>query len=128
MPDFDIDQQFAIRQAIREWLVIRLEWDRERLTALLNGNMPIVYQLLADVDHSALLHRLLSGKPPLPTPPPRRYSYPDYESGEVLELVDGEVRCRECGTVVLSGRVDQDTESAMVLKGAADHRACHAQS
>lgn len=34
---------------------------------------------MADVDHSALLHRLLEGKDPLPEPPPRSMSYPWYE-------------------------------------------------
>jgi len=32
--------------------------------------------------HSALLRRLLSGKPPLDKPPPRACSYPWYELGE----------------------------------------------
>lgn len=39
----------------------------------------------ADVDHSGLLYRLLNGKPPLPEPPPRSFSYPWYsliENGE----------------------------------------------
>lgn len=38
----------------------------------------------ADVDHSALLNRLLSGKEPLPEPPPLFYGYPAYllEEGE----------------------------------------------
>jgi hypothetical protein len=33
----------------------------------------------ADVDHSALLNRLLDGKAPLPEPPPLSFSYPWYE-------------------------------------------------
>lgn len=32
----------------------------------------------AEVDHSALLYRLLRGLDPLPKPPPLRHSYPDY--------------------------------------------------
>ncbi len=32
-----------------------------------------------DVDHSALLRRLLNGKPLLPNPPPVSFSYPWYE-------------------------------------------------
>jgi hypothetical protein len=36
----------------------------------------------ADVDHSALLRRLLEGKPLLPKAPPLRMSYPWYELGE----------------------------------------------
>lgn len=39
----------------------------------------------AEVDHSALLRRLLSGKPPLPEPPPRSFSYPWYELIETGE-------------------------------------------
>ena len=35
-------------------------------------------QLEVDIDHSALLRRLLSGKEPLPQPPPLKHSYPDY--------------------------------------------------
>jgi hypothetical protein len=38
----------------------------------------------AEAGHSALLRRLLSGKEPLPAPPPRAFSYPNYgliESG-----------------------------------------------
>lgn len=36
----------------------------------------------ADVDHSALLNRLLDGKEPLPEPPPLMNSYPDYNAVE----------------------------------------------
>ncbi len=35
-----------------------------------------------DAQHSALLPRLLSGKKPLPEPPPLRHSYPDYAAVE----------------------------------------------
>lgn len=35
-----------------------------------------------DIDHSSLLLRLLSGKEPLPKPPPKRHSYPCYDLGE----------------------------------------------
>jgi hypothetical protein len=33
----------------------------------------------ADIEHSALLNRLLDGKDALPEPPPRMFSYPNYE-------------------------------------------------
>ena len=36
----------------------------------------------ADVDHSSLLLRLLSGKKALDNAPPKRFSCPDYELGE----------------------------------------------
>ena len=39
-------------------------------------------QLKVDIDHSALLRRLLDGKQPLPHPPPLKHSYPDYEAVE----------------------------------------------
>lgn len=34
--------------------------------------------VLANIDHSALLHRLLEGKEIYPSPPPRAFSYPWY--------------------------------------------------
>ena len=36
----------------------------------------------ADIDHSALLNRLLSGKEPLPEPPPLFFGYPAYQLEE----------------------------------------------
>lgn len=44
----------------------------------LSGNCPTD----ADVVHSSLLRRLLSGKDALDKPPPKRFAYPDYELGE----------------------------------------------
>ena len=44
----------------------------------LSGNCPTS----ADVDHSSLLRRLLSGKEALDNAPPKRFAYPDYELGE----------------------------------------------
>jgi hypothetical protein len=43
-----------------------------------------------DVRHSALLRRLLSGKPPLDIPPPLRFSQPDYAlaEGDEVEISD----------------------------------------
>ncbi len=38
-----------------------------------------------DVSHSALLHRLLSGKTALPVAPPKTCSYPNYSMGEGLK-------------------------------------------
>lgn len=35
--------------------------------------------IACDMEHSALLRRLLDGKPLLPEPPPRRWNNPDYE-------------------------------------------------
>lgn len=41
----------------------------------------------ADVDHSVLLHRLLSGFPLLEKAPPKRFSYPCYELGDGKEVL-----------------------------------------
>ena len=53
--------------------------------------------------HSALLYRLLSGKEPLPVPPPKSYSRPDYDIGEgrpvvvnFFEHIEGEVTVNQC--------------------------------
>lgn len=40
----------------------------------------------ADVDHSSLLRRLLSGKAAHPEPPPKRFSYPAWELVESDEV------------------------------------------
>jgi hypothetical protein len=54
-----------------KWLSIREENDIPFPNNLL--------KLRIDMDHSALLRRLLEGKEPLPIPPPRAFSYPWYE-------------------------------------------------
>ncbi len=48
------------------------------------------YPTDGDVLHSALLRRLLSGKPPLDVAPPLRFSQPDYPlaEGEEVEIAD----------------------------------------
>jgi hypothetical protein len=43
------------------------------------SNYPSSDTLMVDIDHSVLLHRLLSGIEPLPFPPPCKSSYPWYE-------------------------------------------------
>ena len=66
--------QFALK-CIKRWLEIREKFeDRAKDRGF--------SQLRADIDHSALLHRLLEGKEPLPEPPPLKNSYPDYNSVE----------------------------------------------
>lgn len=47
---------------------------------------------LADIDHSALLGRLLRGHPVLPKPPPRSFSYPNYSLGEGKPTLIAEMR------------------------------------
>ncbi len=57
-----------------------------------------------DVDHSSLLRRVLRGIDPLPFPPPKRYSYPDYELGEGKPVKVGVPREVE----LMGGRVNID--------------------
>lgn len=61
----DLQTEFVI-QCWRRYCTIREE----------NGYS---HPSLADVDHSSLFRRLLSGKEIFVKPPPLRYSYPDYE-------------------------------------------------
>lgn len=87
--------RFARRCVIR-WLRLKeqhetlngsVEWvdrsDADRLVyRLVGGNNRYKQgefaQLCADIDHSALLDRLLMGGEPLPEPPPLRNAYPVY--------------------------------------------------
>lgn len=74
--------EFVLRQASR-WLEIKEQEEyvgRKRKYS--DGEFS---QLRADVSHSALLRRLLSGKEPLEEPPPLEHSYPDYEAVEGKE-------------------------------------------
>lgn len=63
--------EFACKQ-VRKWMEICEENNR--------GIGP------ADVDHSSLLRRLLSGKAAHPVPPPMRFSYPAWELVESDEV------------------------------------------
>jgi len=51
------EEENRVLNCIKRWLDIKLENNQRQVTS-------------ADVDHSALLRRLLSGKEPLPEPPP----------------------------------------------------------
>lgn len=69
----DTNQRFWTDPSINtflRWLKIR----EENGTRLSDFNT-----LLADVQKSSLLRRLLAGKEPLPVAPPRKYAYPWYE-------------------------------------------------
>jgi len=71
------ETQQATLDAVKLWLKIR--------------GKPDDAQLCADIDHSALLARLLDGKEPLPAPPPRAFSYPWYDliesgKGDAMEV------------------------------------------
>jgi hypothetical protein len=57
-------------KALIQWLALREEHGRPFPSSL--------EQLQCDLDHSALLLRLLEGKEPFPEPPPRAHSYPNY--------------------------------------------------
>jgi len=68
MESFRVDRaQIGI---LTRWLEIRDRYGHHLTT---------LSQLKADIDHSALLERLLSGREPFPEPPPRAFSYPWYE-------------------------------------------------
>lgn len=74
-------QQFARRQFSR-WIRVRVEHDQRKGRVIERMSEQDWGQLVADIEHSSLLLRLLSGKDPLPEPPPRAYGYPDYKSVE----------------------------------------------
>lgn len=59
------------RHRVARWFEVRHEWEKRPVPTTFN-------QLAADALHSALLYRLLSGKEPLPEPPPLYMGYPDY--------------------------------------------------
>jgi len=67
------DEQREVLEKVKQWLAVRIE----------HQNAPqevkdVWQQLTADIDHSALLGRLLEGKEPFDIPPPLSYSYPWY--------------------------------------------------
>lgn len=76
-----IDQiRFAQQQVVR-WLLLKERheptgWHSKRDERRWDDGE--FAQLRADASHSALLRRLLSGKEPLPEPPPLKHAYPDY--------------------------------------------------
>lgn len=83
----------AIIQTVVRWLIIRCEWGPEHQQNWVRNALKVLADpiLLADVDHSALLERLLAGKAPLPIPPPLRFGYPWYDlvesgAGEAAEV------------------------------------------
>jgi hypothetical protein len=58
--------------------------------------------LYCDLSHSALFSRLLSGKKPLPTPPPTSFSYPWYELLDDGHVESVEVWFDEQGGLVIN--------------------------
>lgn len=87
----DEQARFAMRQ-VSLWLQARsdhedLSRERGRLAPIdyvegyggpVAAKKAVLGQIRADVDHSALLYRLLRGRPLLPEPPPTEHSYPVY--------------------------------------------------
>ena len=68
------EQRQAFRWAVKEWVRVAQHEGYEPLAAWTNH--------LPEVDHSALLFRLLAGKSPFVDRPERVYSYRDYDSME----------------------------------------------
>ena len=71
----DEQAYFAMRQMSR-WLRLRVQ--HESNLRIRHPDPRGITQLAADVDHSALLLRLLRGREPLPEPPPLEHAYPLY--------------------------------------------------
>ncbi len=69
------EQAYFARQQMSRWLRIRAQYP-DRHGPLTDPR--VLTQLGADVDHSALLFRLLRGREPLPEPPPKEHAYPVY--------------------------------------------------
>lgn len=68
----------------------------------------------ADIDHSALLNRLLSGKEPLPEPPPLFYGYPCYGLEEGEQIVVGSLfHDRSNNRVVINQNRDWEPETEL---------------
>lgn len=60
-----------IEEAITQWMVLREKW------GVSPGRSP--YAMAADMGHSALLRRILSGEVIHPEPPPLSHAYPNYQ-------------------------------------------------
>jgi hypothetical protein len=75
---------FAMRQ-MRRWIELRLRHEQRVTTS---GYDRAFNQLIPDIDHSALLFRLLRGREPLPEPPQTEYSYPVYPDWPYIDDVE----------------------------------------
>jgi len=88
------EEQIAfVTRAFSEWFAVLFDEQK-------------VYPTNADVDHSALLHRLLEGKKPFPNPPPKRFSYPCYALAEGEKVEIGSFTEHDNGTI----HIDQSDE------------------
>jgi hypothetical protein len=66
------ETRYAVKHAMKEWIAVAQSEGYEPITEWRNA--------LNEIDHSALLDRLLSGKPAFAAKPPLRHSYPDYDA------------------------------------------------
>lgn len=73
------DQMYFARKQFARWLAIRDKHDPRYQDLIKEGRTG---QMMADIEHSSLLLRLLSGKEPLDEPPPLTHGYPDYKAVE----------------------------------------------
>jgi hypothetical protein len=100
----DIEQQV---KAVSEWLRICEHYGR--------GTRDV------DADHSALLRRLLSGKPALKAPPPKLYSYPCYPLGEgkkveIRDLWQMDDKTWVIGQCVDWEQIEEKTPDSVILR------------
>lgn len=90
------DEQQRVLNAIKRWLSVAGKEGYWGETGLVHFQ-----QLCADIDHSALLRRLIEGKQPLPIPPPRAIGYPWYDIIERGHATVFEVLVREADNYIL---------------------------
>lgn len=74
LTDMTAEQKIAVRWAFKRWVEVALREGYEPISNWAN--------FANEVDHSALLNRLMGGKDALPERPPTLYSYPDYDAVE----------------------------------------------
>jgi len=70
-------EERRIAYAVVRWIALKTQFE--------SRYDPLKGPTMADIDHSALLSRLLEGKEPLPVPPPKQFSYPAYHLVEADE-------------------------------------------
>lgn len=74
------DEQAAfVNNCFKRWLEIREQFPGSFQKESARDSLSDAAQLRADIDHSALLRRLLGGKEPFPSPPPKSNGSPWYD-------------------------------------------------
>lgn len=77
LPELTIDQYRAITEAFTAWLSLKAEHE----TRWTDEQRACLRQLVPDIFHSSLLHRMIyERRLPLPEPPPLQNAYPQYPS------------------------------------------------